>query len=117
MPEAEGVKPLPPGMQVGPSPRPADVEQLVDEMGVANPTLDISEYIKYLYYKCQKCGKKEFAGGADTATEVDCICSTGSPDPTTKKTPHGKMKLLMYAARRDGQPMTKADFQKAQLQK
>lgn len=108
---------LPPGLQPGPSPEPSMPEPMVDEMGVTNPTVDISEYIKYRYYKCEQCGKKEFAGAMDLDEVVDCVCTTGPTDPKTKKAPHGKMNLLVYASRRDGKPMTKNDHAKAMAQK
>jgi hypothetical protein len=113
MPDAE----LPVGMQAGPSPEPQIPEQLVDEMGVQNPVYDVSKFVKYRYYKCQRCGKKEFAGAMDMEEYVDCPCVAGPVDPKTKKTPHGQMKLLVYVSRRDKLPMTTEDYEEAKLQK
>jgi hypothetical protein len=102
----ENTPQIPAGLQEGPTPKPALAETLVDEMGVANPVYDISPRIEYLFYKCVKCGKKEFAGAGDTALEVDCICYVVHPDASKKgdKGIHAKMRLLKYSAPRPGVP-------------
>lgn len=100
---ADETRQLPAGMQAGPNALPEIHQVLVDEMGVANPTLDISAYIEYRFYKCQSCGKKEHAGGADTAPTAACTCTIGDADPKTKKFQHGVMKLLLYKSPRPGQ--------------
>jgi hypothetical protein len=98
-------------MQAGPLPSMPTPEVMVDEMGVANPTTDISARIEYRFYKCQKCARKEFAGAMDVAVEVDCVCIAGPEDPKTKKSPHGKMKLYKYSAPRPGVDQTQYESQ------
>lgn len=92
---------IPAGLQPGPTPQPSIPEASIDEMGVANPTFDISPRIEYLFYKCQRCGKKEFAGGMDKHLEADCVCVITPATKTTKAT-HGKMILMKYSAPRPG---------------
>lgn len=51
------------------------------DMDGMDPINDISQNIEYLFYKCELCGKKVFAGGADTAMTSECgnpKCLTGA---------------------------------------
>jgi len=75
-----------------------------DEMGAADPTLDISKYIEYLFYKCSSCGKTVFAGGADTKPTARCSfgCKTGVDGDG--KAINGVMRLHRYRRERNPAP-------------
>lgn len=68
-----------------------------DELGVNDPTTEVSKHIEYLFYKCTNpgCGKTVFAGGADSAPRVRCqFCFHGEDEEGKAK--RGVMQLTRF---------------------